>query len=242
MWRVNSAAHRRSVALFTAVVVAGSLSSCTFGPRPNGELLELAQQATADGRTAHADALFAEIERLCGIDEQGAVPASCEVEHTAGELKPSPAPLGGYLTAKVPEQSEDLVTAQAIELASLDTSALPASDITDPEDQELVREVLRTEHAAVYGLEASRAFASDPEWVDALVEKHVQRVEVLSDAVADAPVAAAGYTYGEMELGDALIQQIEDSTADAWAAAAADALSVEARSLLVQGAGRALQG
>lgn len=238
---VNSAANRRSAALLVAAVAAGSLGACTFGPRPDAELLELAQQATADGRSAHADALYAEIERLCGVDEQGEVPTSCEVEHTAGQLRPSPAPLGAYLEAQVPEESVDLVTSQAIELASLDSSELPATVVTDPEDQELVRKVLRQEHAAVYGLEASRAFASDPEWVDTLVEKHEQRVSVLSEAVPDAPVAAAGYTFGGAELGDALVEHIEDSTADAWAAAAADATSPEGRSLLVQGAGRALQ-
>lgn len=241
MLRVNSAAHRRSAALLTVAVASVGLSSCTFGPRPNPELLELAQQATADGRTAHADALYAEIERLCGLDEQGEVPTSCEVEHSAGDLRPSPAPLGAYLDAQVPEESVDLVTLQAVELASQDTSELPATEVTDPEDQELVREVLRTEHAAVYGLEAARAYASDPDYVDRLVDKHEQRVDVLSEAVPDAPVAAAGYTFGAMELDDALVEHIERSTADAWAAAAADATSVEGRSLLVQGAGRALQ-
>lgn len=240
MSRVNFAAKRRLLAL---LVVAGTLGACAFGPKPNAELLELAQQATVDGRIAHADALYDEIARLCGFDDNHAVPASCEVGRDTGDTTSSPAPLGDYLTAvdEVPEESRDLVVAQAVDLAALDASDLAPASVDDPEDQELLREVLRQEHAAVYGLEASRAFASDPKWVDGLVAKHEQRVLALAESIPDAPVAEAGYTFGDVPLGDALIDELDHATAETWRSAAATASTIEARTLLVQGAGRAAQ-
>lgn len=66
-----------------------------FGPRPDATLVELAQSAEADAqalsatdpghadlRQGQADALYAEVARLCGTQD-GQVPASCEVAHSA---------------------------------------------------------------------------------------------------------------------------------------------------------------
>lgn len=254
---MNFTAFRRPVALIAAASAALSLSACSlvdaFGPQPDAALLELAHKATADSteadgedgtvaeiRAGHAEALYAEISRLCGIDETGTVPQSCEVNPADSEEAPSPARLGAYLTAvdEVPEESRDLVVSQAIDLASFDTTELEPAEITEPADLALLEELLIQEHAAVYALEAARAFASAPGDVDSLVDDHQLRVNLLTDMLDDAPVAAPGYTFGDAELGDEFIAEVEDTLTQAWSAAAADAVSLEGRSFLVYGAGR----
>lgn len=247
-------AFRRVTASLVAIGAALSLSACSlidvFGPNPDSDLLELANKATSDAqaqdtpvsevRARHADELYAEIARLCGLDEAGQVPDSCAVEETSGEEAPSPTRLGAYLTAadEVPTESRDLVVSQAVELAAFDTTELEPSTITEPADVELLIELLEREHAAVFALEAARAFASDPASVDAMVEQHQAAVNLLTNTLADAPVSAAGYTFGDVELGDEFITDVNNSLAQAWLAAATDAESIEARAFLVDGAGR----
>lgn len=251
---MNFTAFRRPAVLITVACAAISLSACSlidvFGPQPDRALLELAHKATADSaeadgavaevRAGHAEELYAEISRLCGVDDAGEVPQSCAVDPADSEEEPTPARLGAYLTAadEVPEESRDLVVSQAVDLASFDTTELEPTEITDPEDLALLEELLIQEHAAVYALEAARAFASDPGRVDALVDDHQARVNLLTDMLDDAPVSAAGYTFGDAELGDEFIAGVEDNLARSWSAAAADATSLEGRSFLVYGAGR----
>ncbi len=121
-----------------------------FGPRPDATLVELAQSAEADAqalgvadpghadlRQGQAEALYAEVARLCGTQD-GQVPASCEVDHSAedssaGETVGGEGPgdsadpaavltrardeVLGQLTS-VTAESRPLVTGQAIDLST----------------------------------------------------------------------------------------------------------------------------
>lgn len=236
-------------------MVTTTLSACSvteiFGPRPDSSLVELAHQAEADTIAAegdiarlrhdHAEELYAEIARLCGRDDTGAVPPSCEVEHGAGETQPSPASLQRYydLLSAVPDESHDLVVDQAIDLAALDTTPLEDTSLGEG-DHEIVAGMIEREHAAVHGLKAARAFASRPEAVDDLVDKHQRRLHVLNTALPDAPPAAAGYAFEEAEPGDDYITAQEENLLAAWRAAAADAKDPDTRAFLVAAAADAI--
>lgn len=231
------------------------MSACSavdfFGPRPNDQLVELSHQAQADSagaegdlaalRHEHAEELLAEIARLCGLDEAGNPPESCQVEEPEEALSPSPTPLGRYLEVvdDVPEESRDLLIDQAIDLAALDTSELPSTEVSD-EDRALVGHMIEREHAAVHGLKSARAFASDPAGVDKLIERHQTRLLALQDTIPDPPVAGAGYTGGDITTGDEFIATEEDNLISAWRAAAADAATDESRALLIAAAADAI--
>lgn len=222
-----------------------------FGPRPDPELVQLAQQAEADAAAAdgevaalreeHAAELYTEIARLCGLDESGAPPSSCAVDDPDPAPEASPVPLGRYLEVvdDVPEQSRDLVVDQAIDLAVLDSSEAPATAV-DEDDHGLVAKMIEREHAAVYGLKSARAFASEPAGVDELVERHQARLLSAQQTIPDPPVAAAGYTGADVSAGDEFIRTEEDNLIAAWRAAAADSTTEQGRALLIAGAADAI--
>lgn len=204
--------NRRLLPLASLLLAAiPVLSSCAvvdlLGPRPNADLLELAEQATIDEhvladvapelaalRGEQATALYAEIERLCGRDQSGELPETCAVD-TDGLLTPEtdtePAEvvleraLAGHLAAgdEVPAESVDLVTIQSVELAGADEDTeldeLPM--VEDEDDLEAARALLEQEFAAEYGLGVARAFI-DPvraTLLDTQLQAHRERILAL---------------------------------------------------------------
>lgn len=249
---MNAPAFRRLTPAVTVLCATFFLSSCTlidvFGPRPDAALTQLARQADADAaqaegdlatlRTEHASELYDEIARLCGRDDQGAVPESCEIPSSPKEsVAASPAPLGKYLEAlgDVPDESHDLVVDQSIDLAVLDSSELMPLTITEA-DRGVVVDMIEREYATTYALKAARAYASDPAAVDALVESHQKRLLKLSSAIADPPVPAAGYELGDISTGDDFIRTEEENLIAAWRAAAAAAEDPDSQMSLISAA------
>ncbi|MDD7582268.1 DUF4439 domain-containing protein [Corynebacterium sp. 32222D000AT] len=182
--------NRRKLAAPAVAVIAlvPATTACQpvvdyFGPRPDATLVELAQAAEADAqalnttdpenadlRQGQADALYAEVARLCGTRD-GQVPESCEVEHATeatadGQTAPgegaedsvdSAAVLTrardavlGQLTA-VTAESRPLVTDQAIDLsAAVNSLAAEAGAGADSESDpapELAVDTLDPEQA-----------------------------------------------------------------------------------------------
>ena len=197
---------KKLVALAISAPVALSLASCdaldVVGPRPNADLVALAQQAIADEqalgdaplahtRAMQAQQLFDEVERLCGTTESGELPSTCKVERTPGESAGNPDEVSAAehaadalteAAADVPEESVALVTAQAIDLrvaagtepaADADSADSTDSEITNEADLDAAREMLRREYAAQYGFSMATAYADDA--LD-------QRLEALRDA------------------------------------------------------------
>ncbi|GAB3941212.1 hypothetical protein [Corynebacterium tapiri] len=244
---MNSVARTRPARALVALALAGTLVSCTaLGPKPNQTLLNLARQASADAQTApheqsralrqeHASMLFAEVERLCGFDENGAVPDSCAFDRTASA--PSPDPLGAYLAAvkKVPEESRDLVIQQAVDLAAYDDSPLTVESFNNEHDQALARDLLEREYAAIYALEAARAFNGDPSY-DKVVAEHENMALALRSVTHNPPAPEAGYVLPE----NLDAHGIDTNIKDAWRAAASAAESDEGRTWFVRAAGHAI--
>lgn len=268
--------NRRLTALLVAPLLTVVLSSCAavdgvveqFGPRPNDAVLELAQQARADADTGppvaelradHAAELFAEVERLCGVEEDGAPPASCDFEDTAGDAAPGDdaTSLEGYLQAlpRVPADSVDLLVSQAVDVAGAPSSEelpdLPAPlDPVTAADAERLRALLAEEHAAVYALDIAQAYLDDSGDARAadLIDAHEQRITVLTqtlDPTGEVPVAAPGYAFDgvaaptdQTEAGQ-FVNRIAETTDLTWRNAAADAGSLATREWLVRLAGHA---
>lgn len=250
-------ALRRLPATACALITAVALTGCSaavdaLGPRPNQTLVSLAQQATADAETMeasdiqqlralHAEQLYEEIERLCGRDETGAVPSSCEVERNAGETAYSPDPLGVYLTVnKVPAESSDLVNSQAIDIAAHHTSDFEAVPVTESE-REIITNLLEAEFAAVYAVDMARAYVSPEEasLVDELVEAHELRILTLQNCLPEPLIPPAAYTGSEEDFGRGMeyIAEVENALESTWRAAAGEAHSPDTRGLIIRGAG-----
>lgn len=271
--------NRRLTALLAAPLLTAVLSSCAalddvveqFGPRPNAAVLELAQRASADAdadtasptatlRAGHATELFEEVERLCGVGEDGATPPSCDIDAATGEVDASAgddAALDGYLAAlpRVPAESVDLVVSQAVDLAAAPSSTelpdLPAPlEPVTAADAETLRGLLADEHAAVYALDIAQAYlddAGDARVAD-LIDAHEQRITVLTrtlEPTGETPVAAPGYAFDgvtaptDQAQAGQLVDRIAETTDLTWRNAAADAGSLATREWLVRLAGHA---
>ena len=157
------------------------LTSCTVmdvvGPRANGEIMSLAKQASADWvfgdpsreqwhemRKKQSEELKNEARRLCGLDAQGETPASCDVGYGDTDL-----PATGNASAllertvvaadKVPEESVDLVVAQAVDAVALAPVDLDRIEGPLADDTASAADLLARENALYYGLGIALAHA-----------------------------------------------------------------------------------
>ncbi|SDR93439.1 protein of unknown function [Corynebacterium timonense] len=232
MWRVKFS----RLALLPACLV---LASCSLlGPRPNGEILTLAQQAEADAaalggapaaglRAEQAEQLYGEITRLCGTDEVGAPPQSCAVERGAGEaagvanvaaLAHAAPAAGAQAAGAVPAESVDLVVAQAIDITATEPVDLLAPEVTDKADLAAARDMLAHEYALDYALGVALAFSDDATGarIDELRAAAGQRrfaLVRLLHPTGEVPAAAPGYELpaGEQPTDAASAAALVDS-------------------------------
>lgn len=220
--------YRRLLPLSTLTVAAiPLLSSCAvvdaLGPRPNSELLVLAEQAVVD-ETAHAqnqpayaelrarqaDELIAEITRLCGTSPAGEVPETCEVDRgeLAGSAEAGPTEPEQALTLtlssldELPGESTELVTAHAVDLAGADgDTTLPQPPaVTAEEDLTAARQLLEQEYAVEYGLGVAGAFIApaDQELLDSTlsaVRERILSLQLLLEPTGPVPAARPGYEF-----------------------------------------------
>lgn len=247
--RLSSPRFRPATAA-AVVVTAAALSGCApvidyFGPKPEPVLVQLAAQAEADGRQEQADALYAEVARLCGVHADGTSPHSCEVDRTAARAALAATPAPDPLSANVPVESRELVVSQAIDRAATDHAAQPADAAAtavlltkasplDAAAQESANALLEREYEMVWSLDMARAFAApaDEERIDSLIARHEGLARDLAGALAasDAtPVEpAASYTIDGERPTDAptalgFVDALTAADAQAWAKAAASA-------------------
>ncbi|EFQ81567.1 hypothetical protein HMPREF0305_10453 [Corynebacterium pseudogenitalium ATCC 33035] len=230
-----------------------------FGPRPESRLLALADAAATDAlslsgvddhaaglRSSQADALYAEITRLCGTDDAGNPPRSCEVErpteanHAAdsGEIMENAASATTEAADEVTVESRTLVTEQAIALnAWLPSDAPDIPELSQPE-QKSAADLLSWEYEQVFGLDFARAYVG-PEHedkVDHRLAVHHRRIDALQDALArygNIPQPESAYTSGEQELPHdsasalAFIDGLAEHDGRKWSAAATGAAQEE---------------
>lgn len=240
----------------TAGSLAATLAGCTVmdvvGPRPNREIMALARQAEADAlgdaggdfaavRRDQADALKAEVLRLCGTDPQGEVPSSCHATHDA-EL-PAATTTDGVLELTVdtvpqlPEESVDLVVAQAVDVAAIAPVDLEHAEQVSLDDVDVpaVQHLLAQEYALDYGLGVATAYGDDAlrGRITALREASADRAVILTAALAAAgaevPVPAAGYKVVHAEAptdlagAAGLVERLRGDLVADWRLAAAHA-------------------
>ena len=252
--------NRRVVVPTLLVCAAPWLGGCQatdaivdyFGPHADPTLTSLAHDASADAhalqeldpdaaslRAQHADELYSEIERLCGRDEEGHVPRSCEVnrEGEAHEATDAAAVLAAasssteeQLDAVSPE-SRPLLVAQAIAMKAHSTDEPGAVPELTEDDADLATELLDWEYQQVYALDFARSYVTPDveELVDERLALHENRVLALQEAVAKigpVPQPAAAYTSSSGELpvdaasARAFLDDVAHSDTVTWASAA----------------------
>lgn len=250
------------------------LTGCTVmdvvGPRPNSEIMALAKQASADWvfgsddtpewremRKFHSEQLKDEALRLCGTDETGATPSTCDVGYGDTDLPASESvnELVGRTVAaarKVPDESVDLVVAQAIDaLALAPVSLAPApiagegagdgAGLSDDADIAAAHDMLARENALYYGLGLALAYADEGlrSRIGTLREASHERVNLLVELIpagegasTEALAPAAGYTFAEgyaeptsPESAAQLVETMHNDLVTQWRRTAADANS-----------------
>lgn len=217
---------KRLLVILPAAVL---LTSCTVmdivGPRANGEIMTLARQASADQfslddaaaaelRATQSSQLVAEAQRLCGTDDAGNPPSSCDVSFGDTDLPAGAADVEAMIdqvraatvtaAGKVPEDSVDLVVSQAIDtvaIAPVEFEGI-ALDDAPAADLDSARDMLRREYALEYGIGLATAWADDAllARIDALRSASDARREALTAALeptGDVPQPLAGYEFAE---------------------------------------------
>lgn len=248
--------------------VALSVSACSpvdlFGPRADGEIMALAKQASADQfsgdaewdelRARQAEQLQDEARRLCGTDENGATPSSCDTTYGDTDLPAAgdtAALVSATVTAadKVPEESVDLIIAQAIDaVAATDASLSLAEPIDDAASVEAAGQLLRDEYAVSFGLDVASAFADDA------TQARIDELRTLSDDRLQAllgilpaeglPSREAGYEIPggsptNPAEASAFIEDLATNIADRWRKAASNADNPQWREAAIYAAGHA---
>ncbi|MCX7491244.1 DUF4439 domain-containing protein [Corynebacterium sp. P6129] len=225
----------------TALFLAGVLTACAISPEPEADpaLFSLSADAHADAaelsgsdprgaevRERHAEALDAEIRRLCGVLEDGTVPDSCTVPTATGATVPT----GTGSADVLPESAEQIAREAASapresvlklarmhgELAVLTgTTPEPESSTVgdlvgeaefepDPADLEAALKALEWQYSAIYGLEVAQSWA-DTEVAASIgrsVEGHRELATQLRELLSGIPesrlpLPAAGYGMPE---------------------------------------------
>lgn len=261
--------NRRRIALTCVASTATlpALAGCSavdsvvdyFGPRPEDALERLVVAAASDGlalqgvddeaadmRSSQADALFAEIARLCGTDDQGNVPHSCEVDRPtqappatdSSQVLEEAAAATTEAADEVSSESRPIVTQQAITLnAWLPGDAPDIPTLSQPQ-RESATDLLQWEYEQVFGLDFARAY-SDPAAegrIDKLLSLHHHRIDQLQEAISqngEVPQPEPAYSSGGTTLpGDAdsaaaFLDTLMEQDADKWHAAAVAAAQQE---------------
>lgn len=235
MWAVKKL-FALPASLLSVSLIAGCTVMDIVGPRPNGEIVALAQQAAADEaagsqlRGSQKVELIGEALRLCGTTPSGETPQTCAVE--LGEL-PAAADTATLvsLTAeaakRVPEESVDLVVAQAIDSAAatpVDLEHVTAAPGGQETDSQARREMLEREYSFQYGLGMAKAFGDEAlaQRVVALDLASKERVAAITATSADETVAAPGYLVDDgEEPTDAasaltLVDHLRQNLVDEW--------------------------
>lgn len=262
---------RRILAVSLTAALAAPLAACSpldvFGPHANSEIMALAKQASADKasgderwgelRAFHADQLKEEARRLCGTDETGTLPSTCDVGYGDTDL-PASGDIAELVARtakaadKVPGDSVDLVVAQAIDAvaATEEPLALLSTDapIEDTDALEAAQQLAKAEYAVNYGLDIASAYGDNQLQgrIDRLRPLHDARLSSLHDAFpADAlPAREAGYEIPggaptNPAEAAAFVDKLENDLVERWRATAADATSVDWRTAAIILAGHA---
>lgn len=261
--------NRRRIALTCVASTATlpALAGCSavdsvvdyFGPRPEDALERLAVAAASDGlalqgvddeaadmRSSQADALYAEIARLCGTDDQGNVPHSCEVERPtqappatdSSQVLEEAAAATTEAADEVSSESRPIVTQQAITLnAWLPGDAPDIPTLSQPE-HESATDLLKWEYEQVFGLDFARAYSAPAAEgrIDKLLSLHHHRIDQLQEAISqngEVPQPNPAYSSGAATLPSdadsaaAFLDTLMEQDADKWHAAAVAAAQQE---------------
>jgi hypothetical protein len=261
--------NRRRIALTCVASTAAlpALAGCStvdsvvdyFGPRPEDALERLAVAAASDGlalqgvddaaadmRSSQADALYKEIARLCGTDDQGNVPHSCEVERPtqappatdSSQVLEEAASATTEAADEVSSESRPIVTQQAITLNAWLPGDAPDIPALSQPLRDSAADLLQWEYELVFGLDFARAYSAPAaeERIDKLLRVHHRRIDQLQEALGHngkVPQPEPAYSSGATTLPSdadsaaAFLDTLVKQDADKWHAAAVAAAQQE---------------
>ncbi|WP_239088639.1 DUF4439 domain-containing protein [Corynebacterium macginleyi] len=223
-----------------------------FGPRPEETLERLAvaaasdslalqgvDDAAADMRSSQADALYEEIARLCGTDERGNVPHSCEVERPTQALSATDSSQvleqAALATTEAADEgnseSRAIVTQQAITLNAWLPGGAPGIPPLSQPHRESAVDLLQWEYEQVFGLDFARAYSGPAAEgrIDKLLSLHHRRINQLHGALGHngeipqpepAYSSAAATLPSDADSTAAFVDTLVEQDADKWHAAA----------------------
>ncbi|ALC06175.1 hypothetical protein CDES_08915 [Corynebacterium deserti GIMN1.010] len=261
-----------SLASLTSVAF---VTACTPSPTPNEPLVQMYQEAQFDAqalmdsspdisflRTQHADELLAEIHRLCGFTDEGAVPESCEVMTTMIAAAPTDDVAGRVASSQslildllddIPKESVSLVVGQYIDEARYGVAFDLNSSADSPVEMELsfdeitiAQDLLEREQSAAWAL--GIALAQYPleqrDSIEVAIEAHNDRAFTLQQLLGPdhSTPAEPGYDSDltaptDFASAKQTIDEIENNLIDSWHAAASAATTDEWRTFCTQVAG-----
>ncbi len=261
--------NRRRIALTCVASTAAlpALAGCSavdsvvdyFGPRPEDALERLAVAAASDGlalqgvddeaadmRSSQADALFTEIARLCGTDDQGNVPHSCEVDRPtqappatdSSQVLEEAASATTEAADEVSSESRPIVTQQAITLNAWLPGDAPDIPALSQPLRDSAADLLQWEYELVFGLDFARAYSAPAaeERIDKLLRVQHRRIDQLQEALGHngkVPQPEPAYSSGATTLPSdadsaaAFLDTLVKQDADKWHAAAVAAAQQE---------------
>ena len=263
--------HRRISALLGASLLSVSLVACSPSPSPNATLAEMLSDAQQDAqalsksapelaevRASHAEELLDEIHRVCGFEDDGSTPESCQVAPSDLEAPPAK-DADSYIVksqkqilehlADVPEDSRALVIGHYIDESRLgnDIKITAPTDLSLSDDEWItLQDLAERENAAAWALGVAMGYlpSNKHETVSAMIEHHQQRAALLNSLNGEnaASLAEPGYTSelpAPTDTKSALntVSTVENSAVSSWHAAAAAAKTDQWRVLCAQIAG-----
>lgn len=216
-----------------AVASLFALTGCSIiPPAPNATLVTLGEAALGDAagspdsdyatlRSAQAQALFAEVARLCGHTSDGTVPDAC-IYPTADATPSSNSPAEAMASvrdvfSKIPAESQPRLAVMYAQLAMLSPATTFAATDSPPSGMR------DWEQGVLFGLDHAHAYTGEP--ITSLISAHSEVLAALPAGSTPSPIAFDLSNYPQVSSADTAREfalAIESDSAQRWLIAATE--------------------
>ncbi|MEJ6012523.1 hypothetical protein WG936_01530 [Corynebacterium sp. H127] len=235
----------RLLALTTACALGLSGCAIIAPPKPNKPLQAVAESALNDSaglaetdaslsalRSEQAQALFAEIARLCGRNKEGATPPECVLP--TADATPSTGDATSLATAaqeQILAQLDDFPKESLPRVFEVYTQLAPYTAERNPgdvptKDTKSVDAMRAWENSVIFGLDVALAFAGNATTdIEAAVEVHKEIANALPAGETPAPTSydLSGYPHvSDTDSAREFMQAVQADSVKRWSISAAE--------------------